>query len=72
MSRNDSAHKNIAPKQEMLTVLKFTYRIAVWLMQVYGDGSFRKEPFVVPEPTKRKTNLMPLVKIRREKSRSRR
>ena len=67
MSRNDSAHENIATEQEALSVLKFAYRIAVWFMQTYGDGSFRVEAFIAPELPKRKINLMPLVKNQERK-----
>ncbi|MBR1614621.1 MAG: type I restriction-modification system endonuclease [Treponema sp.] len=59
--RNDSAHENKASEQEAMTILGFTHHIAVWFMQVYGDGSFRSEPFVKPERPKRVPDYTRLV-----------
>lgn len=67
IKRNDSAHENIATEQEALAVLGFTYQIAIWFMQTYGDSAFKPEPFVKPEPPKKKINLMPLVKNQEKK-----
>lgn len=67
IKRNDSAHENIATEQEALTVLGFAYQIAIWFMQTYGDSAFKPEPFVKPEPPKKKINLMPLVKNQEKK-----
>lgn len=67
IKRNDSAHENIATEQEALTVLGFAYQIAIWFMQTYGDSAFNPEPFVKPEPPKKKINLMPLVKNQEKK-----
>lgn len=53
IQRNDSAHGNIASEQDALSVLGFTYHIAVWFMQVYGDGSFKPEAFVKPDRPKK-------------------
>ena len=53
IQRNDSAHENIASEQDALSVLGFTYHIAVWFMQVYGDGSFKPEAFVKPDRPKK-------------------
>ena len=53
IKRNDSTHENKASEQDALSVLSFTYHIAVWFMQVYGDGSFKPEPFVNPERPKK-------------------
>lgn len=53
IKRNDSTHENKASEQEALSVLSFTYHIAVWFMQVYGDGSFKPETFVNPERPKK-------------------
>lgn len=50
--RNASAHENTASEQEALLVLGFTHHIAVWFVQVYGDGGFKEKPFVRPEPPK--------------------
>lgn len=66
-SRNDSTHEDIATEQEALSVLSFTYHIAVWFMQTYGDGSFKPEAYVVPEKPKAKISLMPLVKNQEKK-----
>lgn len=67
IKRNDSAHENIATEQEALTVLGFAYQIAIWFMQTYGDSAFKPEPFIKPEPPKKKINLMPLVKNQEKK-----
>lgn len=67
LQRNDSAHKNIASEQEALAVLGFTYQIAVWFMRTYGEADFTPQPFVAPEPPKKKINLMPLVKNQERK-----
>lgn len=67
IKRNDSAHENVATEQEALTVLGFAYQIAIWFMQTYGDSAFKPEPFVKPEPPKKKINLMPLVKNQEKK-----
>lgn len=67
IKRNDSAHGNSATEQEALSVLSFTYQIAVWFMQAYGDAHFKPEAFVNPEPPKKKINLMPLVKNQERK-----
>lgn len=67
IKRNDSAHENIATEQEALTVLGFAYQIAIWFMQTYGDSAFKPDPFVKPEPPKKKINLMPLVKNQEKK-----
>ena len=66
-SRNDSTHEDIATEQEALSVLSFTYHIAVWFMQTYGDGSFKPESYVVPARPKSKISLMPLVKNQEKK-----
>ena len=68
IKRNDSTHENLASEQEALTVLGFTYQIAIWFMQTYGDSTFRPEAFVNPEPPKKKINLMPLLKNQEKKS----
>lgn len=67
IKRNDSAHENIASEQEAISVLSFTYHIAVWFMQTYGDANFKPQEFVVPEPPKKKISLMPLVKNQERK-----
>ncbi len=67
IKRNDSTHENLASEQEALTVLGFTYQIAIWFMQTYGESTFKPEPFVNPEPPKKKINLMPLVKNQEKK-----
>ncbi|MCR5761902.1 MAG: DEAD/DEAH box helicase family protein, partial [Treponema sp.] len=67
IKRNDSAHENIASEKEALTVLGFTYQIAIWFMQTYGDSSFKPEEFVKPQAPKKKINLMPLVKNQEKK-----
>nr|MBP3281041.1 type I restriction-modification system endonuclease [Treponema sp.] len=59
--RNDSAHENKASEQEAMTILGFTHHIAVWFMQVYGDGSFKSEPFVKPERPKKVPDYTRLV-----------
>lgn len=53
IKRNDSTHENIASEQEALSVLSFTYHIAVWFMQTYGDATFKPQDFVNPEPPKK-------------------
>ena len=65
--RNDSAHKDIATQQEALSVLGFTYHIAVWFMKTYGDASYEPEPFLEPAKPKAKISLMPLVKNQEKK-----
>ena len=52
LKRNDSSHENLGSSSDALLVLKFTFRTAVWFMQVYGDGSFKANQFVDPEKTK--------------------
>ncbi len=59
--RNDSAHENKASEQEAMTILGFTHHIAVWFMQVYGDGAFKPEPFVKPERPKKVPDYTRLV-----------
>ena len=44
-----------------MTILGFTHHIAVWFMQVYGDGSFKSEPFVKPERPKKVPDYTRLV-----------
>ena len=66
-SRNDSTHEDIASEQEALSVLSFTYHIAVWFMQTYGDSSFKPEAYVAPARPKAKISLMPLVKNQEKK-----
>ena len=66
-SRNDSTHEDIATEQEALSVLSFTYHIAVWFMKAYGDDSFKPESYVVPARPKSKISLMPLVKNQEKK-----
>lgn len=65
--RNDSAHKDIATQQEALSVLGFTYHIAVWFMKTYGDASYEPVPFLEPAKPKAKISLMPLVKNQEKK-----
>ena len=60
-SRNDSSHQNIATEKDALSILGFTWHIAVWFMQVYGDGNFKPEPFVKPQPPERKVDYTRLV-----------
>ncbi len=67
IKRNDSAHENIATKEEALKILGFAYHIAVWFMKTYGDAKFKPEPYVAPEPPKVKISLMPLVKNQEKK-----
>lgn len=52
LKRNDSSHENLGSSSDALLVLKFTFRTAVWFMQVYGDGSFKANQFVDPEKPK--------------------
>ena len=59
--RNYSAHENKASEQEAMTILGFTHHIAVWFMQVYGDGAFKSEPFVKPERPKKVPDYTRLV-----------
>lgn len=47
-SRNASVHEGKGEPEEALKILGFTYHIAVWFMQVYGDGTFEPEPFINP------------------------
>ncbi|MCR4940413.1 MAG: DUF4145 domain-containing protein, partial [Treponemataceae bacterium] len=61
IKRNDSTHENIASEQEALAVLGFTYQIAIWFMQVYGDGNFKPISFVKPEPPKKTPDYTRLV-----------
>ena len=59
--RNDSAHENIANAQEALSVLGFTYHVAVWFMKTYGDGNFKGEKFIPPEKPQYKPDYTILV-----------
>lgn len=61
IKRNDSAHENKASEQEALLILGFTHHIAVWFMQVYGDGAFSPEPFSKPERPKKVPDYTRLV-----------
>ena len=61
IKRNDSAHQNIASEQDALSVLGFTYHIAVWFMQVYGDAAFTPEPFAAPARPKKVPDYTRLV-----------
>ncbi len=61
LSRNNSTHENRASSQEALLVLGFAYHIAVWFMQVYGNGAFKAQDFVKPEPPKRVPDYTRLV-----------
>lgn len=67
IKRNDSAHENIATKEEALKILGFAYHVAVWFMKTYGDAKFKPEPYVAPKPPKVKISLMPLVKNQEKK-----
>lgn len=61
-SRNDSTHGNIASEQEALSVLSFTYYIAVWFMKTYGDGNnIEYQKFMPPERPKYKPDYTILV-----------
>lgn len=61
LSRNDSTHENKATEQDALLVLGFTHHIAVWFMQVYGDGTFESPVFIKPEPPKKVPDYTRLV-----------
>ena len=61
LRRNDSTHENKASEQEALLVLGFAHHIAVWFMQVYGDGAFEASDFVKPEPPKKVPDYTRLV-----------
>ena len=67
IKRNTAAHENDATEQDALLVLRFAHYIAVWFMQTYGDSSFAAQPFINPEPPKRKINIMPLVRNQEKK-----
>lgn len=67
IKRNNAAHENDANEQEALLVFRFAHHIAVWFMQTYGDSSFTAQPFINPEPPKRKINIMPLVRNQEKK-----
>lgn len=59
--RNDSTHENKATEQEAMVILGFTHHIAVWFMQVYGDGTFKPEIFTQPERPKKVPDYTRLV-----------
>ena len=61
LSRNDSTHENKATEQDALLILGFTHHIAVWFMQVYGDGAFEPPVFIKPEPPKKVPDYTRLV-----------
>jgi len=61
LSRNDSAHENKATEQDALLVLGFAHHIAIWFMQVYGDGAFEAPVFIKPEPPKKVPDYTRLV-----------
>ena len=61
LSRNDSTHENKATEQDALLVLGFTHHIAVWFMQVYGDGTFESPVFIKPELPKKVPDYTRLV-----------
>lgn len=49
MKRNDAVHKYEDSVDTAKSLLKMTYRLAVWFMEVYGDYNFKAPDFVMPE-----------------------
>lgn len=46
--RNDASHEYLDSQNDAQTVLEMAYRLACWFMEVYGDWSFRPQPFSLP------------------------
>lgn len=49
MKRNDAVHKYEDSVDTAKSLLKMTYKLAVWFMEVYGDYNFQAPDFIMPE-----------------------
>ncbi len=47
--RNNIVHNNTDGTNEASTVLRMTYNLSVWFMEVYGDWNFVKNSFKMPK-----------------------
>ena len=60
MNRNKVVHANLADQEQCKTLLRMTYNLAVWFIQVYGDINITVNDFSMP--VEYKTNYASLVK----------
>ena len=60
MNRNKAVHANLADQEQCKTLLRMTYNLAVWFIQVYGDINITVNDFSMP--VEDKTNYASLVK----------
>ena len=60
MNRNKAVHANLADQEQCKMLLRMTYNLAVWFIQVYGDINITVNDFSMP--VEYKTNYASLVK----------
>lgn len=48
LNRNNAVHVGYEDVNEAKTLLKLTYKLAVWFMQTYGDWNFKPKDFNLP------------------------
>jgi len=47
--RNMAVHEGHDSLEDCKTLLRMTYTLSIWFMQVYGDNLYKPAPFVLPE-----------------------
>ena len=48
LNRNKAVHSNLNDREQCKTLLRMTYNLAVWFMQVYGDNNRDTSDFTMP------------------------
>lgn len=65
-NRNDAVHNGSDSVEIAKTLLRMTYNLSVWFMEVYGDWGYIAEDFVMPESIAQ-TDYEAIIKEQEEK-----
>lgn len=66
-SRNKAVHDGYESSEQAQIILEFTYRLAVWFMQTYGDWNYEPIEFALPTDESKELDFESTIKEQEEK-----
>lgn len=65
-ARNYAAHTGISEPQKAHTLLRMTYNLCVWFMEVYGDWNYTPLDYIEPTDHSNEVNFKDLLRVQEE------
>ncbi len=66
-ARNEAVHAGTGDTTKAETLLKMTYSLCCWFMEVYGDWNYKNEPFTMPADKSHQPDYAEILKSHEEK-----